>query len=183
MRQNEHREKEHGKIRHENEFVLVDRRAFLVAVKKIGINLVTEQFEDICHNHQRQEQANVCDKRPFRNSTRSEGATKHDQSCCNGNQVKSNHEDGTSVLYDFAFTLQKRKMTLGEQSPEDECQFPAEGNECHRENEQQQTEYQRNPTVRTNDRIPLELSYRKPMPREHGTNRRINKQNDYGLFD
>ena len=61
-------------------------------------------------------------------------------------------------------------MTLGEQCPEDEHQFPPESEERHREYEQQQTEYQRNPAVRTCDGIPLELSYRKPMPREHGTN-------------
>ena len=67
-------------------------------------------------------------------------------------------------------------MTLGEQSPEDERQFPAESEERHRGNKQQQTEYQRNPAVRLRNSVPLELSYRKPMPREHGTNQRIDKQ-------
>ena len=61
-------------------------------------------------------------------------------------------------------------MALGEQGPENKYQFSAECEECHCENEQQQTEYQRDPAVRAGDSIPLELSYRKPMPREHGTN-------------
>ncbi len=74
-------------------------------------------------------------------------------------------------------------MTLGKQCPEDERQFPAESEERHRENEQQQTEYQGDPAVRMRNSIPLELSYRKPMPREHGTNQRIDKENDYGLLD
>ena len=61
-------------------------------------------------------------------------------------------------------------MTLGKQGPENERQFPTEGEKRHGENKQQQTEYQCNPAVWAHNGIPLELSYRKPMPREHGTN-------------
>ena len=67
-------------------------------------------------------------------------------------------------------------MTLREKCPENEHQFTPVREECHRENKQQQTEYQRDPAVRTCNRIPLELSYRKPMPHEHGTNQK-GKQN------
>ena len=45
MRQDEHRDQEHGEVCHEYEFVLVDGRAFFVAIEKVRINLVTEQFE------------------------------------------------------------------------------------------------------------------------------------------
>ena len=50
MRKNEHREQEHGEIRHENELVLVDSRAFLVSVEKASINLVYEQLKDVRHD-------------------------------------------------------------------------------------------------------------------------------------
>lgn len=69
-------------------------------------------------------------------------------------------------------------MTLGKQRPENQRQLPPESEKRHRENEQQQTEYQRNPAVRAGNGIPLELSYRKPMPREHGTHPNVNKQSD-----
>ena len=50
MREDEHRKKKHGKVRHEDEFVLVEGRAFPVSVKKMGVNFITKQFDNVCHN-------------------------------------------------------------------------------------------------------------------------------------
>ncbi|MBR4648020.1 MAG: hypothetical protein IKO75_12985 [Bacteroidales bacterium] len=74
-------------------------------------------------------------------------------------------------------------MALGKQCPENKRQLPAEGEKRHSENKQQQTEYQCNPTIRACNSIPLELSYGKPMPREHGTIEKTDKQNGYELLD
>ena len=170
MRKNEHRKQEHGEVCHEYEFILVDGNAFLVPIEKTGIYLTAKQLEEVCHQQQSQDQPDVCDKRPSGFGTRDKGLTKHCQTSGYCDQVKSKYENRASVLHDFSFALQQGEMTLGEQCPENEHQFPAEGEKRHRENKQQQTEYQRNRAVRSCNSIPLELSYRKPMPREHGTN-------------
>ena len=170
MRKNEHREQEYGEVCHEYEFILVDGNAFLVPVEKTGIYLTAKQLEEVCHQQQSQDHSNIGNERPLGHSARNKGLTKHCKTCGYCDQIKCKHKNRAAILNDFAFALQKGKMALGEQCPENEHQFPAEGKKCHRENKQQQTEYQRKPAVRSCNGIPLELSYRKPMPREHGTN-------------
>ena len=182
MRKNEHREQQHGEVCHEYEFILVDGNAFLVSVEKTGIYLTAKQLEDVRHEQQGKNHSNIGNERPLGNSARNKGLTKHCKACGYCDQIKCEHENGTSILNDFAFALQKGKMALGKQRPKNEHQLSAEGEKRHRENKQQQTEYQRNPAVRPCNGIPLELSYRKPMPREHGTNQ-DRKANDYELLD
>jgi len=84
MRENEHRKQKNGNVCQKNEFVLVDRRAFLVSVKKESINFITKQLENVGRDQHRQKEADVGDKRPFGNRLGNERATKHGQPCCNG---------------------------------------------------------------------------------------------------
>lgn len=136
MREDQQRKQKHGKVCDENEFILINSRALFFTTKEMGIKLVTEKFEDICHKQRGQDKTNVCDKRPFGNGTREISLTEHCQSCCDGDQVERKHKNRASVFDDFAFTLQKREMALGKQRSGNERKFPAKSEECHREDEQ-----------------------------------------------
>ena len=136
MRKNEHREQQHGEVCHEYEFILVDGNAFLVSVEKTGIYLTAKQLEDVRHEQQGKNHSNIGNERPLGNSARNKGLTKHCKACGYCDQIKCEHENGTSILNDFAFALQKGKMALGKQRPENEHQLPAEGEKRHRENKQ-----------------------------------------------
>ena len=77
-----------GKVRHEDEFVLVDGRAFLHSSEQVGVQFVAEEFEDVCEQQQHEENADVGDERHFRHRLGDVGGEEHDQSGGNGHDVE-----------------------------------------------------------------------------------------------
>ena len=77
-----------GKVRHEDEFVLVDGRAFLHFSEQVGVQFVAEKFENVREKQQGEEYSDVGDERQLRHRLRNVDGAEHDQSGGYGHDVE-----------------------------------------------------------------------------------------------
>ena len=113
---NDEQRKDGGsEIGHHDELVLVDGAVLLFFVEKVCVELVAEQFEDVCDEQQRKKNANIRDEGQFRHGAGNVGGAEHDQSGGDGEQVEEEHERGNTVFENLALALDDGEMALGEQ--------------------------------------------------------------------
>ena len=179
MNDDQEREGEHSHVGHEDEPRLVDGSTLLLAPIKTAVQRNRQQFNEIEHQKNKEKDADIGDKRQLWHGFGNIGGTKHHQSRGDGQQVEQKHQQWDTVFQHFALTLNQRKMTLEEKGTEHQEKLTPKRDNHHCKQKQQQTENQRNPIIRLQHWLQLELCGNETMQCGHGTSR----NSEVKLFD
>ena len=169
LEENQHWEKEESHVGHQTELILVDNHTLLRAPVERSVQLVTEQFKQICSKQNSKANTDIGNERQFGHRIRDIVVTEHHQTCSDRKQVKEQQSKRGSVFQHFTLALHKREVALREQRPANQEKLSTKSEENQREQKKQNAENQRDPVIRLRHAVPLELRYRQPMPRKHGT--------------